>query len=147
MTGRGSLPGLPSLPHQVYTGSTLAGPPSHHHPPRHAWLYLQAPLGECALAGYRVECAGPLTGQHILNKSKARGNAEVRAILARCPEEVMAEVCAAHNVDRWADQKDAQRILLLQNIYRFGWRRMKDFFDGLPWKVRHQDLTLEGILG
>lgn len=109
-------------------------------------ILLVVPPGMCTLSGYRVPCNGPITGQHILNKSKARGNEEVRAILVQCPEEIMASVCLAHNMERWADQKDAQRILLLQNIYRFGWQRMKDFFDGLPWKVRHHDLTLEGIL-
>jgi hypothetical protein len=110
-------------------------------------IFLVPPQWTCALSGYKVACSGPATRQHILNKSKARGNEEVRAILVACPEEIMAWVCAAHNVDRWADEKDAQRILLLQNVYRFGWRRMKDFFDGLPWKVRHPELTLEGILG
>jgi hypothetical protein len=110
-------------------------------------ILLAPSAGVCALVGYKVTCAGPLTGQHILNKSKARGNEEVRAILAACPEEVMATICTRHNVDRWADQPDARRILLLQNVYRFGWHRMKKFFDDLPWKVPQHDLTIEGMLG
>jgi hypothetical protein len=109
-------------------------------------IYLIPPQGVCALRGFEVPCSGRMTGQHILNKSKARGNEEVRAILASCPEEVMAQVCETHNVGRWADSKQAQRILLLQNIYRFGWVRMANFFDGLPWKVPHPELTLEALL-
>jgi hypothetical protein len=123
----------------------LAGKPSPERPGR--GIYLVPPPGLCALVGYKVVCRGPLTGQHVLDKSKARGNEEVRAILVSCPEEIMVQVCLSHNSDRWADTKDAQRILLLHNIYRFGWARMKAFFDSLPWKVTHPELTLEGILG
>ena len=35
----------------------------------------------CALEGYVIPCHGNLTGGHILNKSKVRGNKEGRAIL------------------------------------------------------------------
>lgn len=110
-------------------------------------IYLVPPSGVCALRGFRTECSGPLTGQHILNKSKARGNEEVRALLVTCPAEIMATVCLSHNVDRWADTKDAQRILLLQKVWEFGYAHMSEFFRSLPWKVPQHDLTLEALLG
>jgi hypothetical protein len=110
------------------------------------YLILLPRKGQCALQGFLVKCDGPLTGQHILNKSKARGNEEVRAILVACPDEVMAQVCYHHNTSRFADAPYARRILLLQKIYLYGWAHMKAFFDDLPWKVRHPELTLEGML-
>lgn len=117
------------------------------HRPRSTALYLLPPTNVCALQGYIIRCQGPLTGQHILNKSKARGNKEIRAILASCPPEVMANVCQeGHNISRWADTKEAQKILLLQKIHEFGWAHMKTFFDDLPWKIPHHDMTLEALL-
>jgi len=109
--------------------------------------WLKPPVGACALAGFRIPCSGRLTGQHIVNKSKARGNEEVRAILVACPDEVMAQVCEGHNVGRFADAKEAQRILLLQKVYVFGYAHMRDFLASLPWKVPQPDLTLEALLG
>jgi len=109
--------------------------------------WLKPPDGVCALAGFRVPCSGRLERHHILNKSKSRGSDEVRAVLASCPPEIMADVCEAHNVDRWADAKDAQRILLLQAVYRFGYSHMSEFLRSLPWKVPQADLTLEALLG
>jgi hypothetical protein len=123
----------------------LSGQPVRSRPGRGIWLV--PPPGICALSGYRIACSGPLEGHHLLNKSKALGNEEVRAILVACPEEIMAAVCQGHNVGRYADQPEARRILLLQAVHRFGWARMKDFFDSLPWKVPHPELTLEGLLG
>jgi hypothetical protein len=109
-------------------------------------LWLVPPLGVCCLEGYKIECHGRLTGQHILNKSKARGNPAVRAILVACPDEIMAQVCEAHNISRVADERQAQRILLTQKIYRFGYPHMAAWFDALPWKVLSERFTLEGIL-
>lgn len=110
-------------------------------------IWLIPPPGLCALSGYMVECSGPLEGHHILNKSLARGNEEVRAILASCPAEVISPVCQAHNVGRWADAPEARKILLLQKVHEFGLAHMRDFINGLPWKVPMHELTLEGILG
>lgn len=109
-------------------------------------IWLVPPDGRCALEGYRIRCAGPLTGQHIINKSKSRGNDAVRAVLVSCPDELMAQVCYQHNVGRMADTPDAVRILLLQKVYRYGWQHMRDFINALPWKVQPPELTLERLL-
>lgn len=110
----------------------------------HFWLLV--PAGHCSLEGFRIQCSGPLEGNHIINKSKARGNDAVRAILASCPPEVMSDVCSAHNVARWADTDEARRIMLLQNVYRFGWARMQRFFESLPWKASGGEFRLEAML-
>jgi hypothetical protein len=109
-------------------------------------VWLKPPDGHCALEGFRIQCYGRLERHHIINKTKARGNAEVRAILATCPPEVMAWVCEAHNVGRWADSHEAQRILILQKVFEFGYGHMRHFWNALPWKVSGQDTKLEAML-
>lgn len=109
-------------------------------------IWLVPPRGVCRLSGYKVRCAGSLQGHHIINKTMARGNEEVREILAACPPEIMADICEEHNRERWADQAEARKILLLQKIYEYGWSHMQAWVDGLPWKVQTRDLTLEGMV-
>lgn len=102
------------------------------------WLTPQA----CALEGYKVRCLGQLQKHHVLGKGWARGLA--RAVIE--PPELMADVCANHNVGKWADQHDARRILVLQAIYMHGFSRIAELIDKLPWKVPLHELTLPAIL-
>lgn len=100
----------------------------------------------CALRGYLIACAGNLQGHHIIPKQWARGNEDVRALLAECPDEIMAHVCEAHNVGKYADAPEARRILLLQKVWAYGLAHMRQFLADLPWKVPAYERTLEGIL-
>jgi hypothetical protein len=113
---------------------------------RPAGLYLVPPPGVCALAGYKVPCSGRMTGQHIVSKQMARGNEEVRDILRACPPELIARCCEYHNISKYADAPEARKILLLQKVHEFGWSHMRDFINGLPWKVPMHSLTLEAML-
>jgi hypothetical protein len=110
------------------------------------YLILLPRKGQCALQGFLVKCDGPITGQHIISKQMARGNAEIRDWLRTCPAEIMADVCYSHNVSKYADAPLARRILLLQKVYLYGWAHMQATIDGLPWKVPMRSLTLEGML-
>lgn len=104
---------------------------------------------KCALEGFIINCSGgKFQGHHIINKSETLGNKEGRAILAACPEEIMAQVCSAHNVGRLADSPAARKILLLQQIYKFGWIPMKEWFTVFlaTFKEYRIDLELERLL-
>lgn len=110
---------------------------------------MQIDPDRCALEGFIIRCNdGELQGHHIINKSKTLGNKEGRAILAACPDEIMAQVCYAHNVDRLADSRAAAKILLLQKIYEHGWSHMKEWFDVFlaTFKVHPTELELERLL-
>lgn len=104
---------------------------------------------QCALDGYIIDCYGPLHHGHIIHKSVARGNAEGRAILAACPPIIMAWQCQAHNVDRWANQREAIRIQLLQKIYEYGYEAVDQWFDEFlaTFKVRPHEWELRVLLG
>ena len=110
-------------------------------------IYVLNPVG-CALIGYGTRCDGPPTGGHILNKSKVRGNKEGRAILSACPNEIMANQCYQHNINRWADEPEAVKIMLLQKIYQFGYMHMADWFEVFlgTFKVWPTDLELERLI-
>lgn len=123
-----------------------AGNVSGDKTPTRNGLWLAAPAGICDLQGYKIRCAGGLEGHHIINKTLARGNEEVREILVACPPEVMSKICEAHNVGRWADQHEARRILLLQKVWQFGLEHMREWVNGLPWKVEHLDLRFEAMM-
>ena len=101
-------------------------------------------MPDCALEGYLIECSGGLQTHHIINRGKARGNKRVRQELD-C-DELTIKICAAHNVSRIADTKEARAILLKQKIDEFGYDRMKNKINGLSWKVKHQEFTLEAML-
>ena len=110
-------------------------------------IYLINPE-RCALEGYAIPCSGHMTGGHILNKSKVRGNPEGRAILAACPDEIMTNQCYQHNVSRFADTPEAVKIMLLQKIYEFGYLHMHDWFEVFlaTFKVHPVELELERLI-
>ena len=110
----------------------------------------------CALDGYVIPCHGPLTGGHILNKSKTRGNKEGRAILVAQAKlfietgtaEIMTAQCMEHNVNRWADEPEAVKIMLLQKVYEYGYLHMAEWFDLFlgTFKVHPTELELERLI-
>ena len=105
-----------------------------------------AEVARCALEGFRIPCHGRIQRGHIINFSMARGNPEVRRILKRQPEELMAPLCAAHNTGRWSESAEGRQILLKRNIRKFGRARMTRVVDSLPWKTPKPEWTLEGML-
>ncbi len=108
-------------------------------------VWLVPPPGHCALEGYMVECAGRLSKQHIISKGMARGNEQVREEIT-C-EQLLADVCLeGHNTSKFADSREARKILLLQKINQYGWTVMEAIIDTLPWKVPMHSLTLRAML-
>lgn len=104
--------------------------------------------GVCWLRGYKVKCAGPITGGHIIHKGEVVGNAEARRILATCPDEIMSPQCYEHNVGRWANHRSAKRILVTLKIYELGLPRMMAWFQVFngTFKVPRHEFKLEVIL-
>ena len=110
----------------------------------------------CALEGYVIPCHGRLTGGHIINKSKTRGNKEGRAILVAQAKlfietgtaEIMTAQCVEHNINRWADEPDAVKIMLLQKIYEYGYMHMHNWFHVFlkTFKVHPTELELERLI-
>ena len=110
-------------------------------------LYFLTP-DACSLKNYKISCRGYLTGGHIINKSKTRGNAEGRELLATCPPEIMADQCQAHNVGRVADEPEAVAIMLIQKVWEFDWYHMKEWFEFFleTFDERPSDLELEYLI-
>jgi hypothetical protein len=106
------------------------------------------PSNACWLRGYLRDCDGPITGGHIIHKGEVRGNARAREMLAACPDEIMAPQCYEHNVGRWANNREAKRILLTLKIFQLGYPRIRAWFDEFEatWKVLPPELTLEVLL-
>ena len=98
----------------------------------------------CWLEGYRIQCGGRLTKQHILNKSKARGNP---ALLKAISDPVLlADCCMEHNVSRWADTDEARQILLANALLKYGLVSVQRAIAQIPWKGGCPEFTLEGML-
>ena len=106
-------------------------------------IYILNPVG-CALIGYGCQCVGNPQNGHMMNKSKARGNAAVRKYLSD-PMNISPQ-CEAHNVGRWSDTREAMKIQLLQKIFKHGWTKVKDYYDGVPWKVHQVEFEIERML-
>ena len=98
----------------------------------------------CALEGYSIQCSGNCQNGHIINESKARGNAKVKKYLKQ--DMNISPQCVAHNVGRVADSYDARKIQLLQKIFKHGWSDVKEYYDGVPWKVHKPEFELERML-
>lgn len=112
-------------------------------------ILLMPQKGVCCLRGYIIECVGDMQGHHILSKQWASRNQAVRDIMRQCPPEIMADVCASHNVGKLADAPIARKILLLQKIMLYDYSHMEHFVDvyiGQHWKQPMQHLTLKGML-
>ena len=106
-------------------------------------IYILNPVG-CSLIGYGCQCVGNCQNGHIINESKARGNSKVKKYLKH--EMNISPQCVAHNVGRMADTYDARKIQLLQKIFKHGWTEVKEYYDGVPWKVHKPEFELERML-
>ena len=101
---------------------------------------------KCALEGYaNIDCCTDMDRHHIINYTMARGDAKVRAILAKNPPELMAWVCANHNRQRWADHRKA-RAQLLEIRNRETQGQTKKTVDGLPWNVPMYCMTYDAMV-
>lgn len=106
-------------------------------------IYILNPVG-CSLIGYGCQCVGNCQNGHIINESKARGNSKVKKYLKH--DMNISPQCIAHNVGRWADTYEARKIQLLQKIFKHGWTEVKEFYDGVPWKVHKVEFELGRML-
>ena len=98
----------------------------------------------CSLEGYLIPCHGRLQRGHLMNKSKARGNKAVREYLSH--DMNLSPQCLAHNVGRFADTREAMKIQLLQKIFKHGWSDVKEYYDGVPWKIHKVEFEPERML-
>ena len=113
-----------------------------------SWLEEAYPARVCALQGYRIGCRGRLTLHHLISHGDAQGNDAIEALLQCNPPELTDFVCEAHHThERWADTKEAQRLLWRRKAKEFGEAWMRYVVDGLPWKVRHHELTWKALAG
>ena len=97
---------------------------------------------ECPLKGYEIECGGHPQVGHIISRGKAS-----KSVVQKQLDHVynLAWMCADHNVGRWADQYQALRILFRLQIDRYGREEIKEWLNGLSWKIPRYRLTYEGL--
>lgn len=98
----------------------------------------------CPLRGYKIECGGRNHYHHIINKSKLRGNKAARHYCeVEHPEIFLAEVCANHNVSRWADTREAAGMLVRMKAEQYGEEYVRHIWDGVPWKAPRPELSFD----
>ena len=101
----------------------------------------------CPLQGYKVACAGRPHRHHIINKSKLRGNKAARDYVEKeHPDIFLIEICANHNVSRWADTREAAGILLACKVAEYGEDYVREIWDAIPWKVPRPELRFESLM-
>jgi hypothetical protein len=103
----------------------------------------------CELAGFMIQCGGPMQRHHIINKSRLRGNARaLRVVNEFWPEMFLADVCQNHNVSRWADAKQARAMLFQRRVDLYGAGTVRHALNllGKTFKSMPADLTLEALL-
>jgi len=103
---------------------------------------------ECWLYGFEdVECGGKIDNHHLLNRAKLPKDSRVRLY---CEQEFsnifLVPVCSFHNSLKWADTKKARRLLVKKLSKLYGIEYVRDVIDGIPWKVKHHELTYKGIM-
>ena len=103
-------------------------------------------MKECELEGFNdVECGGRIHRHHLINKAKLKPSQKIYCEQEH-PEIFFCDVCEFHNVMRWADTKQARRILLKKKVEIFGMEYVKEVVDNIPWKVKHPELSFKGIM-
>jgi hypothetical protein len=91
------------------------------------------------------KCSGELHYHHIINRTKTRGNTKARKY---CDQpKLRAWVCAAHNVGRYADTREAVSELLTAKTFFHGEDEMRRVVDEIPWKKPQEDLRYSKLLG
>ena len=97
---------------------------------------------ECPLKGYEIPCGGSPQIGHIISRGKASGS----KAQSQLDDEInLAWMCRDHNVGRWADQYQALRILFKLQIRRHGREEVRDWLNGLKWKVPYYKMSFEGL--
>lgn len=94
-------------------------------------------------------CSGPLQQHHILNRGKLRN---IRGALKYCDDHreiLLADICAAHNVNRIADAKKPRAALLQARVDLFGEDYVSGVLEGLRalCRVPPPEWRLEALLG
>jgi len=92
-------------------------------------------------------CGGAIHGHHIINKSKYRGLGHIKKYIDKHPHIFFANVCAVHNVGRWADTPAARRFLLLRKCDKYGAHNVINAIDNIPWKTKPVELSFDGLVG
>ena len=100
----------------------------------------------CPLTGYKIECtAGEGEHHHIFSKQLARGNKMLRKAIDA--DELVVLICTGHNHSKMADTREARRILLRHQVGIYGFERMEEVVDNLPWKVKYFEYRWENLMG
>ena len=101
-------------------------------------------MNSCPLEGYGTFCAGGIHHHHIINRSKLRGNKAARNYCEmQYPEIFLVQICANHNVSRWADTREAAGILIAHKVMLYGEDNVRKIWDGVPWKVPRPELRFD----
>ena len=100
----------------------------------------------CPLKGYETFCAGNMQRHHIINKSKLKGNKKARHYVdVEYPHVFLVEICANHNVSRWADTDTAAGILLKHKVDLYGMDYVRSIWDNIPWKVPRPESRFDAL--
>ena len=91
-------------------------------------------------------CEGDCQGHHMVNKSKAKGNA--LKFINKNWGVFGSDVCPVHNRDRYADTKVAQAYLLDKRIRDLGFEYVSGVWEEWKthWKTFPPELEIEAIL-
>ena len=99
----------------------------------------------CALEGFKIPCSGRLSREHIVSRSKTINSPAAKEYLNQ--DKNIAKTCLlGHNVSKYSDNPQARKIMILQKVYEHGFTEMKEFYDGVPWKVPQYEFTVEAML-
>ena len=113
-----------------------------------SWLENAYQTRTCALQGYRIGCRGRLTLHHLISFGDAQGNDAIRELLEQNPPELTEWICEAHHThERWAETKEAKRLLWRRKADEFGEAWMRYVVDSLPWKVAHPEFRWKALVG
>ena len=100
----------------------------------------------CWLRGFG-KCLGGLDRHHWIARGHFRGNKAAQKYIKQHEEYFIVPLCAGHNTGRIADNRKWRCEILRILIVLHGEDFMRELIDGIPSKVRHYELTFDGILG
>ena len=99
---------------------------------------------QCALFA-QSPCEGWPELHHWMSYGMVRGNERIKKLLKQNPPELTASLCKTHH-DLLGRNKNVRKVIIRQKIKVYGYPWMEYVVDNLPWKVRHHNLTLKGLL-
>jgi len=93
-------------------------------------------------------CAGGLERHHVLSRGKLRNVPGAMKYVEANAEILLADVCAFHNVSRYADTKKARACLLKARVSIFGVEYVNEVIEGLRslCKVPPPEWSLSALL-